>query len=40
MWWVSGCGRSDVKRLNSVGERIAPCGTPFLMLTVRDFLFL
>ena len=26
--------------LNSVGERMSPCGRPFLILIVRNFLFL
>ena len=33
---VWGCGRSAVYRLNRVGESMAPWGTPFFMLIVRD----
>ena len=34
---VWSCRRSAVYRLNSVGESMAPWGTPLLMLMVRDF---
>ena len=34
---VWGWGRSAVYRLNSVGDSMAPWGTPFLMFMVRDF---
>jgi len=37
---VCGVGRSAVYRLNSRGDRMAPCGTPFLSFTVFERWFL
>ena len=37
---VCGVGRSAVYRLNNRGNRMAPCGTPFLSFTVFERWFL
>ena len=37
---VCGVGMSAVYRLNSKGDRMAPCGTPLLNFTVLERWFL